>query len=90
MCQGEGGRDPLLAARVMTKEIDKHFSGGPAFHYDVSLDKYMVEWDIKQFLNNHVGITSQDNLNKDGRKACFRDYPKRKLPEWELIMPENY
>ena len=86
----KGGKDPVVAARVMTKEIDEHFSGGPAFNYDVALDKYMVEWDIKQFLNDHVGINSWDDLNEDGRKACFRDYPKRELPEWELIMAENY
>ena len=86
----KGGSDPAVAARVMTKEIDEHFSGGPAFHYDVALDKFMVDWDIKQFLNEHVGINSWDDLDEAGIKSCFRNYPKRDLPEWQLIMQENY
>ena len=71
----KGKKDPELAARVMTKEIDEHFKGGPAYHYDGSLDKFMVDFSIKEFLNNHVGINSWDDLNEEGRKACFRDYP---------------
>ena len=86
----KGKGDPSVAARVMTKEIDDHFSGGPSFHYDVSLDKFMVEWDIKQFLNDRVGINSWEELNEVDRKVCFRNYPKRELPEWATIMPENY
>ena len=49
--------------------IDDHFKGGPAYHYDVALDKFMVNFNIKEFLNNHVGINSWDDLDEDGRKA---------------------
>ena len=86
----KGKKDPEAAARVMTKEIDDHFKGGPAYHYDISLDKFMVDFNIKEFLNNHVGINSWDDLDEDGRKACFREYPKRNLPDWDLMLQEAY
>ena len=84
------GKDPLLAASAMTKEIHDHFSGGPAFHYDVSLDKFMIDWDVKHFLQDHVGVNSWDDLDEAGRKACYRDFPKRHLPGWDTIIAENY
>ena len=68
-------KDPKLAATVMTKEIHNHFKGGWVYDYDVSLDMFIVDFNIKEFLNNHVEINSCDNLDQDGRKACFRDYP---------------
>jgi hypothetical protein len=86
----KGKKDPEAAARAMTKEIDDHFKGGPAYHYDVSLDKFMVDFNIKELLNNHVGINSWDDLDKDGRKVCVREYPKRPLPDWDLMLQEAY
>ena len=86
----KGSGDRARAAKVMTTEINDHFKGGPAYRYDVSLDKFMVDWDIKQFLTDHVGCNSWDDLDQSSRIACFRDYPKRKLPEWDDIMEESY
>ena len=86
----KGEKDPEAAARVRTKEIDDHFKGWPAYHYDVSLDKFMADFNIKEFLNIHVGINSWDDLNKDGRKACFREYPTQNLPNWDLMLLEAY
>ena len=74
----------------MTQELDAHFKGGPAYNYDVSLDKFMVDWDIKQFLVDQVGINSWDDLDEESKVACYRDYPKRSLPEWDLMLEEAY
>ena len=90
LLNAKGKKDPVVAAQVMTKELDDHFKGGPAYHYDVSLDKMLVDWDIKQFLQDHVGINSWEDLDEAGRIACFRDYPTRELPQWDLIMEESY
>ena len=82
----KGKKDPKLASRVTTKEIDEHFKGGPTYHYDASLDKFMVDFNIKEFPINHIGINSWDNLNEEGRKACFKDYPTQNLPDWDLML----
>ncbi len=50
----------------------------------------MVDWDIKQFLLNYFGVTSWDDLRKDDKKTCYRDYPKKSLPDWDEIVQQNY
>ena len=50
----------------------------------------MIDFNIKEFLNNHVGINSWDDLDEDGRKACFREYPQKSLPDWDLMLQEAY
>ena len=56
----------------MTKELDALFKGGSTYHYDVSLDKTMVDWDIKQFLQDYVGINSWDDLDDYARAGCYK------------------
>ena len=90
LVNAKGKKDPVVAAKVMTQELDAHFKGGPAYNYDVSLDKFMVDWDIKQFLIDQVGINSWDDLDEESKVACYRDYPKRSLPEWDLMLEEAY
>jgi len=50
----------------------------------------MVDWDIKQFLTNFVGVTSWDDLCEDDKRKCFRDYPKKSLPDWDEIVQESW
>jgi len=50
----------------------------------------MVDFNIKEFPINHIGINSWDNLNEEGRKACFKDYPTQNLPAWDLMLQETY
>ena len=76
----------------MTKEIDKHFKGSPAHHYIVSfdIDNFMVDWDMKRQLNNLVRTNSWEDLDKDGKKMCFKDHCDLTLPEWGLMLHEGY
>ena len=83
-------KDPELCAKNMTKEIDETFAGGPAFHYDTPLDKFMCDFDIKTFLTSHVGVHSWDDLNNEDKRACYRDHPTRRLPKWEEIIQESF
>ena len=78
------------AEKTMTAELDAHFKGGLAYHHKVALDKSMVDWDIEEFLQNHLGCNSWEDLDKKSRKACFKYYHKRKRPEWHKISRESY
>ena len=89
-CLAKGGGDPAKAAKVMAKEIDDYWKHGPSVQYDVHLNKTMVDWDIKQFLTRHVGITSWDDLDENSKTACYRDYPKKSLPDWDDIFEESW
>ena len=57
-CLNKGNDDPQKAAKVTTEEIDGHFKDGFPLQFDTPLNKYMVDFDIKQFLADRVGITS--------------------------------
>jgi hypothetical protein len=50
----------------------------------------MVNWDIKEFFTKFVGITSWDDLSEDDKRKCYRDYPKKYLPDWDEIVWESW
>ena len=50
----------------------------------------MVDWDIKRFLTEHVGVTSWDDLDEGSKTTCYRDYPKKSLPDWDDIFEESW
>ncbi len=66
------------------------FKDGYSLQYDVPLKRFMVNWDIKEFLTNFVGVTSWDDLSEDDKRKCFRDYPKKSLPNWDEIVQESW
>jgi hypothetical protein len=90
LVKSKGDGDPEKAVEVMNEELSNHWKNGISFEYDVSLDKYLVDYDIKEFLAEHLGINSWDDLDEDGKKACYRDYPRRALPDWNSIVMESY
>ena len=89
-CLDKGGGDPGNAAKIMTDEIHNFWKDGYFLQYDTHLNKTMVDWDIKEFLINHVGVTSWDDLDEASKRACFKDYPKKSLPEWNEIVQETW
>ena len=68
------------AVEVMTEEIQDHFKDGYTVNYDVPLNKFMVDWDIKEFLSTYIGVNSWDDLSEGDKRKCYRDYPKKSLP----------
>ena len=78
------------AADIMTKELHDHFKDGYTLQYDVPLNKFMVDFDIREFLMNYVGARSWDDLSEEDKRKCYRDYPKKSLPDWDEIEQESY
>ena len=48
--------------------MNDYYGDGYALQYDVPLNCYMVDYDIKQFLTTYVGAASWDNLTEDNKK----------------------
>lgn len=46
-CLNKAEGDAVKAAKIMTTEIDDHFKDGYSLQYDVPLNRFMVDWDIK-------------------------------------------
>ena len=78
------------AADVMTQELHDHYRDGYTLQYDVPLNKFMVDYDIKEFITNYVGANSWDDLSEEDKRKCYRDYPKKSLPDWDEIEQESY
>ena len=89
-CLNKGKGDADKAAKIMTMEINDHFKDGYSLQYDVPLNRFMVDWDIKEFLTKFVGATSWDDLSEDDKRKCYRDYPKKSLPDWDEIVQESW
>ena len=89
-CLDKGGRDKDKATKIMTMEIDAHCKDDYSLQYDVPLNRFMANWDIKQFLTDYVGVTSWDDLMEDDKKKCFKHYPKKSLPDWDEIILESF
>ena len=77
-------------ADVMTQELHDHYKDGYTLQYDVPLNKFMVDFDIKEFITNYVGANSWDDLSEEDKRKCYRDYPKKSLPYWDEIEKESY
>ena len=78
------------AADIMTKELHDHFKDGYTLQFDVPLNKFIVDFDIREFLMNYVGARSWDDLSEKDKRKCYRDYPKRRLLDWDEIEQESY
>ena len=77
------------ATKIMTTEIDVHVKDGYSLQYDVHLNRFMVHWDITQFLTDFAGVPSWDDMSEDDEMKCFRDYPKKSLPVWDEMVQES-
>ena len=74
----------------MTEEMEENYKDGYTFQFGVPLNCFMVDWDIKQFLLDYIGVASWDGLSKGDKRRGYRDYPKMSLPDWDKIVQENY
>ena len=63
----------------MTDDLHNHFKDGFTFSFDNTLDRFMVDYDIKQFVEKYLGANNWNGISEDDKKACFKDYPKRRV-----------
>ena len=74
----------------MTDHLDAHFRKGPEFYFDVCLDKVVVDWDIKMFVEKYLPCNSWLDLTQSDMAACYLKYHGRQLKTWEEIVLETY
>ena len=82
--------DVEKATKLITEDMEDYYGGGNSFQYDFPLNHYMVDYDMKKFLVTYLGTTSCDDLGKEDKKKCFKDYPKMSLPDWDMIEDVSY
>ena len=57
------------------------------YHYDQTLDRFMADYYTRKVLIKFLGATSWDSVSEEVKKVCFKDYPRRSLPDWNRIIP---
>lgn len=84
------GNDEERAAQNMAKEVSSWFCHGAIFHKEMPLDQFMVDYDIRSFLIEHLSCGGWNDINDSDKKHCFKHYPRKQLPDWESITKEDY
>ena len=76
----------VIEDRINTELID--FGKKPhKYQFGLTLDKFLPDYDIKKFLQDHLNATSWESVNEKVKKACYKGYPNRSLPAWDKIRP---
>lgn len=76
----------VIEDRVNTELID--FGQKPhKYQFGLTLDKFLPDYDIKKFLQDHLNATSWESVSEKVKKICYKGYPNRPLPAWENIRP---
>ena len=82
----------FFAELCITEELNNAFYSTPIqYSWNVSLDKFMMNSDIKLFLMG-IGHTSFDNLNKKELHACFEyaGMSRYIVPVWAEVQKQTY
>ena len=77
-----------LAAKNLSAQLEHHFDSGFVHTYGMHLDRYLTDYDIKSFLEKHMGATSWEDVSEDVKRVCYKNYPGHQLPAWEDVMEE--
>jgi hypothetical protein len=78
------------ATETVRNEVVEYFSDGLAWRNDVKLDHLMVDYNIKQFLVNHVGCTSWNSLDDTEMRKVFANFPTKMVPNWDTLTSKGY
>ena len=60
-----GANNEAHTVKALSRRIGNHFKEPPVHTYDVTLDTYMTDWDIKEYMAKHMGINSWDDLSEE-------------------------
>ena len=61
--------DVEKAAQLITDDMEEYYGGGQSFQYNVPLNRFMVDYDIKKFLISILGTTSSEDLSEEDKKV---------------------
>ena len=90
ICLSKGAGDRDEAAAKMTEELNDFYAGGASFVHGFSLDKFLVDYDMKMFAMESLGVESWDAMCAEWKSIFFKNYPSRVLPKWDKIMEQGY
>ena len=92
------GKDRVLAAckymgdlaaieRKTNEELIKLGKKDHIYTKGVTLDEFWTDYSIKEFLEEHAGCSSWDDVPEDVKRICYKHYPHRRqsMPDWDGV-----
>jgi hypothetical protein len=70
-CMKKGAGDRTAAAARMTQELDDFYEAGASYIYNCALETFMVDYDIKAFAEESLGMTWWEDSNEDWNNIFF-------------------
>ena len=87
--KGSAKTETEMASRITSKLNGLFKAGKVDVQYDVHYNRFLTDYDIKEFLTNYIGVQSFTSLDEDTKKNLFKFYPRDRLPEWSQISMES-
>ena len=84
-CKGYMGQDDRVIIDKVNSELTELGDKPHRYNYNETLDKFLPDWYIKNFLQNFLNATSWESVSDRVKKVCYKGYPNRTLPVWDRI-----
>lgn len=80
--------------RLLTRlgnNLKAFFKNDPTFQSEhIHLDKYLADYDIREFAKTHFNATDWDEVPQNAKKVFYKKYPQKDLPKWHQIVNEPF
>lgn len=86
LLENKGGvnHDADLAAKHIVNDVVCYYRDGFNWKTSTTLDHFMVDYDIKEYLLEHLGATGWGDLTD------AENYPQKELPDWDKLVREPW
>ena len=81
------GDDEDVIMRAVNAELIELGKKTHVYHHGQTMDRFMADYYIKKVLVNVLGATSWESVPDQVKKICYKDFPRRSLPDWNKIFP---
>lgn len=83
------GLDTAEIIKNINNDIQASFKKKQEVFYNQSLDKYLLDWEIKSFFTDVVGIDDWPSYHGEGMQRVFSRYPSKPAPRFDSIREPN-
>lgn len=78
------------AAANVTRDVLANFKNGVTWKTQLSLDHFLVDYDMMEFLTKKAGFTDWSDFTESEKHVCYKNYPNKVLPDWSKLVKESY
>ena len=80
-CKGYMGDDDNVVIECINKELIELGNKPHRYYHDETLDKFLPDYNTKQFLQDFLNATYWDAVSKKVKKIFYKGYPNCQFPD---------